>query len=198
MRKVKLLSLSFILGISYFVRTTTIVKAQEEFFSSENIQLVEAGDDALIFESKVRNSDGSISVIQSKKVTLEIPKEKNNSRSTSGWDSSYSVYATINTMFEIYSDDRFIRITGVSGNVSNSEPTVRVKSQKVWVVHSTGNNYQEKYFYPTGSSFSYSVPFIRDDKYTAVLGSTYTLTLGRNSSSSNWTYVIQDNIANTG
>ena len=110
-----------------------------------------------------------------------------------GYDSSYSVYASVTSHYKKTGTFE-VQYYAAEGYYTINDSSVKVWKQLVECGHNAGFSTQKVTFNPTGTSFNYSTGFSPMSTILAVYGTRYTLTVGRSSASSTWSFTVADQV----
>ena len=112
---------------------------------------------------------------------------------------SVKLYTTIYYTRKVESGKDYIKLTRVTGGITDIDSFISVTKQVVTLgcfSRAVGN--QRQTFYPTSSSFSYNAPstwkYVEDDPLLSTAGAYYEVTLKRGSATGSWTYGIKNYI----
>ena len=105
----------------------------------------------------------------------------------SGYDPSYSCFATLVTNYTQYNDST-IKIYSVEGTRTVNDSTVKVYSQHVHIEYNGIDGNYKRDYYPNKDTKSWNIPISFPSVYMngVIYGSKYTIELGRNSSARTW------------
>ena len=106
---------------------------------------------------------------------------------------SVKLYTTIYYTRKVESGKKYLKLTKVSGGISDKDSVVTITSQLLRIGCADRlTSFQQLERYPTGSSFSYSIPanwkYVEENSTLYSVGSYYEVTMKRGSSTGSWKY----------